>query len=160
MNFDKTHMNIHLRITPFCSSLPDQLSRLCPTHFWIQYVWTFYSYWHFTIWTFSNSSNFYGHFITMDNLPYGFFTHRSLLLHEINRWRHNVFQFGEWHWKQEISNWLLSEIKRERWKIILPSMGFELTTPGLRVQSKLYTPSTLNIVLIQWHTHWNVCAVK
>ena len=57
-----------------------------------------------------------------------------LLLHEINRWRHNVFQFGEWHWKRENSNWLLSEIKRERWKIILPSMGLELTTPGLWVQ--------------------------
>ena len=27
-----------------------------------------------------------------------------------------------------------SEIKKERWKIILPSMGFELTTPGLWVQ--------------------------
>ena len=40
-------------------------------------VWTFYSYGHFPIWTFSYSSNFYGHFITMDNLPYGFFTHRS-----------------------------------------------------------------------------------
>ena len=26
--------------------------------------------------------------------------------------------------------------------------------------AKLYTPSTLNIVLIQWHTHLNVCAVK
>ena len=55
-----------------------------------------------------------------------------LLLHEINRWRHNVFQFGEWHWKN--SNWLLSEIKRERWKIILPSTGLELTTPGLWVR--------------------------
>ena len=29
-----------------------------------------------------------------------------------------------------------------------------------RWQSYMYTPSTLNIVLIQWHTHWNVCAVK
>ena len=28
----------------------------------------------------------------------------SLYLHEINRWRHNVFQFGEWDWKWEISN--------------------------------------------------------
>ena len=44
------------------------------------------------------------------------------------------FNFGEWHWKRENSNWLLSEIKRERWKIILPSMGFELTTSGLWVQ--------------------------
>ena len=26
--------------------------------------------------------------------------------------------------------------------------------------SKLYIPSTLNIDLIQWHTHLNVCAVK
>ena len=25
---------------------------------------------------------------------------------------------------------------------------------------KLYTPSTLNIDLILWHTHWIVCAVK
>ena len=25
---------------------------------------------------------------------------------------------------------------------------------------KLYIPSTLNIVLLQWHTHLNVCAVK
>ena len=30
----------------------------------------------------------------------------------------------------------------------------------LILQSKLYTPSTLNIVLILWHTHLNVCAVK
>ena len=29
-----------------------------------------------------------------------------------------------------------------------------------RWQSYMYTPSTLNIVLIQWHTHLNVCAVK
>ena len=46
----------------------------------IYIVWTFYSYGHFTSWTFSNSLNLYGHFITMDNLPYGFFTHRSILL--------------------------------------------------------------------------------
>ena len=26
--------------------------------------------------------------------------------------------------------------------------------------AELYTPSTLNIVLIEWHTHLNVCAVK
>ena len=25
---------------------------------------------------------------------------------------------------------------------------------------KLYIPSTLNIALLQWHTHLNVCAVK
>ena len=42
-------------------------------HFPIQYIF----YGHFTLWTFSDSSNLYGHFITMDNLPYGFFTHRS-----------------------------------------------------------------------------------
>ena len=27
-------------------------------------------------------------------------------------------------------------------------------------KSKLYIPSTLNIALLQWHTHLNVCAVK
>ena len=26
--------------------------------------------------------------------------------------------------------------------------------------TKLYIPSTLNIALLQWHTHLNVCAVK
>ena len=26
--------------------------------------------------------------------------------------------------------------------------------------AKLYIPSTLNIALLQWHTHLNVCAVK
>ena len=31
---------------------------------------------------------------------------------------------------------------------------------GLRIYPKLYTPNTLNIVLIQLHTHLNVCAVK
>ena len=41
-------------------------------HFPIQYI----LYVHFPLWTFSDSSNFYGHFITMDNSPYGFFTHR------------------------------------------------------------------------------------
>ena len=87
MDFDKTHFNFQYSFKNkiFFPSLPDQLSRLCPTHFWIQYVWTFYSYWHFTIWTFSNSSNFYGHFITMDNLPYGFFTHRSWLVSAIKK---------------------------------------------------------------------------
>ena len=54
-------------------------------HIWTFYdpiyiVQTFYSYGHFTLWTFSDSSNLYGHFITMDNLPYGFFTHRSVSL--------------------------------------------------------------------------------
>ena len=28
------------------------------------------------------------------------------------------------------------------------------------VEAKLYTPSTLNIDFIQWHTQLNVCAVK
>ena len=28
------------------------------------------------------------------------------------------------------------------------------------ISSKLYIPSTLNIALLQWHTHLNVCAVK
>ena len=33
--------------------------------------------------------------------------------------------------------------------------------PSLFVmESKLYTPSTPNIDLILWHTHWIVCAVK
>ena len=31
---------------------------------------------------------------------------------------------------------------------------------SLVVRPKLYIPSTLNIDLIQWHTHWIVCAVK
>ena len=93
MDFDKTHLNILSIIKTFCSSLPDQLSRLCPPHFylpiltfldWIYIVWTFYSYGHFTLWTFSDSSNLYGHFITMDNFPYGFFTHRSILWQEYN----------------------------------------------------------------------------
>ena len=43
----------------------------------IHIVWTFYSYGHFTLWSFFDSSNLYGHFNTMDNLQYGFFTHRS-----------------------------------------------------------------------------------
>ena len=30
----------------------------------------------------------------------------------------------------------------------------------LVVKPKLYIPSTLNIALLQWHTHLNVCAVK
>ena len=30
----------------------------------------------------------------------------------------------------------------------------------LAMKSKLYIPSTLNIALLQWHTHLNVCAVK
>ena len=34
------------------------------------------------------------------------------------------------------------------------------SSSSLALKSKLYTPSTLNIVLIQWHTHLNVCAVK
>ena len=92
MDFDKTHLNILSIIKTFCSSLPDQLSRLCPPHFylpiltfldWIYIVWTFYSYGHFTLWTFSDSSNLYGHFITMDNLPYVFFTHRSFFIYFI-----------------------------------------------------------------------------
>ena len=29
-----------------------------------------------------------------------------------------------------------------------------------RSYAKLYIPSTLNIALLQWHTHLNVCAVK
>ena len=30
----------------------------------------------------------------------------------------------------------------------------------LTIDAKLYTPSTLNIDFIQWHTQQNVCAVK
>lgn len=30
----------------------------------------------------------------------------------------------------------------------------------LVIKAKLYIPSTLNIALLQWHTHLNVCAVK
>ena len=33
-------------------------------------------------------------------------------------------------------------------------------SPVLNFLSKLYTPSTLNMNLILWHTHLNVCAVK
>ena len=43
-------------------------------------------------------------------------------------------------------------------KIISKHRGMFI--PDSRVKAKLYTPSTLNIVLIQWHTHLNVCAVK
>ena len=32
--------------------------------------------------------------------------------------------------------------------------------PNTCSESKLYIPSTLNIALLQWHTHLNVCAVK
>ena len=47
----------------------------------------------------------------------------------------------------------------------LPIWRVEFYVPTLSLikiglMSKLYTPSTLNIVLIQWHTHLNVCAVK
>ena len=31
---------------------------------------------------------------------------------------------------------------------------------GFIILAKLYTPSTLNIDFIQWHTQLNVCAVK
>ena len=33
-------------------------------------------------------------------------------------------------------------------------------TPKFWLKSKLYIPSTLNIALLQLHTHLNVCAVK
>ena len=33
VDFDKTHLNIHSRIKPFCSSIPYQLGRLSPPHF-------------------------------------------------------------------------------------------------------------------------------
>ena len=55
-------------------------------------------------------------------------------------------------------------------------MPFEITPPVITKASreiirldnrayldpapKLYIPSTLNIALLQWHTHLNVCAVK
>ena len=34
------------------------------------------------------------------------------------------------------------------------------STDFVTLLSKLYIPSTLNIALLQWHTHLNVCAVK
>ena len=44
-----------------------------------------------------------------------------------------------------------NEAKRERL--------FEVVFDFL-LATKLYIPRTLNIALLQWHTHWNVCAVK
>ena len=46
--------------------------------------------------------------------------------------------------------------------------GSEVKTPKISPfravnegnSAKLYIPSTLNIALLQWHTHLNVCAVK
>ena len=38
--------------------------------------------------------------------------------------------------------------------------GAVVGRPGLHLKPKLYTPSTLNIDFIQWHTQLNVCAVK
>jgi hypothetical protein len=34
VDFDKTLLNIHSRIKPFCFGVPDQLGRLCPPHFY------------------------------------------------------------------------------------------------------------------------------
>ena len=34
VDFDKKHLNIHTRIKPFFSSLPNQLERLCLPHFY------------------------------------------------------------------------------------------------------------------------------
>ena len=67
MDFDKTYWNIHSGIKPFCSSLPDQLGRLCPPQFYLPIL------------TFSDPIYIlYGHFIPNDILPYGHF-----LIHQI-----------------------------------------------------------------------------
>ena len=44
------------------------------------------------------------------------------------------------------------------WEKIVPVI--ETNFWNLRLKAKLYTPSTLNMNLILWHTHLIVCAVK
>ena len=39
-------------------------------------------------------------------------------------------------------------------------LGCQRIAGPLALEAKLYTPSTLNIDFIQWHTKLNVCAVK
>ena len=39
-------------------------------------------------------------------------------------------------------------------------MSFWAPQNKSELEAKLYTPSTLNIDFIQWHTQLNVCAVK
>ena len=62
----------------------------------IYIVWTFYSYGHFTLWTFSDSSNLYGHFITMDNLPHGFSGYTELC--EYSSFLDGFFSYSELYW--------------------------------------------------------------
>ena len=66
-----------------------------------------YSYGHFTIWTFSVSSILYGQFITMDNLPYGFFTHRSnkanLSVRKALKFIHFLYFLVQCNWKYNIN---------------------------------------------------------
>ena len=45
-------------------------------------------------------------------------------------------------------------------RLMTLSEGRNLHLPGFLLRAKLYIPSTLNIALLQWHTHLNVCAVK
>ena len=80
-----------------------------------------------------------------------------LLLRKTSRWHHNICLFWE---KQEISNWLLSEIKRQIWKIILPSVGFEHTTPRSLVQcSTNWAIGSIFIQSLNISKFWQVFAI-
>ena len=51
--------------------------------------------------------------------------------------------------------YLYFEVRKRFFNILLKLKSLEL-----RYWPKLYTPSTLNIDFIQWHTQLNVCVVK
>ena len=85
------------------------------------------------------------------------------LLHEIVTWqrqlspdyfrvwnKHAPTFINFWNFFQEL--WSYYGLKRLKF--------YYISVHILRTTSKLYTPSTLNIDFIQWHTQLNVCAVK
>ena len=71
-----------------------------------------------------------------------------ILLHPKNIFTYNVGNYSHPHIKEKTS-------------FDVPHMFFNFVIVQiLSFVAKLYTPSTLNIDFIQWHTQLNVCAVK
>ena len=63
------------------------------------------------------------------------------------------------YYRYRNSNWKKqSEYRNMQEKLENRISNLKITV--LRFKPKLYIPSTLNIALLQWHTHLNVCAVK
>ena len=60
----------------------------------------------------------------------------------------NAIIINKCHWEGGVMAFTLNDAGEIETSMVLGS------------DTKLYIPSTLNIALLQWHTHLNVCAVK